>query len=131
MRGQAPASWGNMIAGLEVGEDSEARADAEEARLGPLGPGEIVPLGAAHRTEEDGLAPLADRQRLGRQGLAELVYRSAAHRGLRKGELEGEAPGDGLEDLDGRLDNVRPDSVARNRCDVVILASVSPIEPHM
>src|SRR5215467_3967935 len=73
----------------QVGEEIELLAQAEEATLGPLLLGQVVPLGPAHRAEQDGVAPRAEGEGGGRERLAGGVDGSAADDGGL--ELEGDA----------------------------------------
>ena len=67
------------LRGAQVGEEVQLLADAEEAALRPRLLREVVPLGPAHRAEEDGVGLLAEPEGGVRQGPAGGVDGGAAH----------------------------------------------------
>ena len=112
---------GEDVGWAKVGEDAEARAEAEETLLGPLVGGEGIPLVAADGGEEDGVGGLARGEGLGGQGHAGGVDRGAAHEAL--GEVEGDVPLGADLDEDFLRDghDLGADAVAGEEGDLVVL----------
>jgi hypothetical protein len=77
-------------------------------------------LGAAHRTEENGVARQRQLHHLVGQGGAAAVVGGAADETLFHHEPDAGAFGHNAEDLQGLFDNLRPDPVAGEDRDAIL-----------
>ena len=107
-------------AGTEIGKKPEVLAERQKSTaLGLLVRGEVFPLGAANRSEQDRIALLADAEGLCGKGLAGPVDRRAADEGGGFGQRESEFLLDDPEDLGGLGHDFGSDAVSGEYCDAV------------
>ena len=86
LSGEASTSMGKHVAGRRFAKRSSSLRNPQEPALRALLLRQVVPLGPAHRPEQDGVAPLAEREGRRRQRVARRVDGRAADQ--RRLELE-------------------------------------------
>ena len=101
-----------------VAVDPHADTQPEKPLFGPLGAGNAVPLGAANRTQKDGIGGQAFIQHFLGQRVAVAVDGIAAHGNLGIGKFMAEDFGNPVKNGLGLGYNFRADAVAGNQCDV-------------
>jgi len=115
--------FGQAEAGAKVRKEAEMLAQREErAALGLLVRGEIFPLGAANRTEEDRIGLLADLQRLRRKGLPGTINRRTTDQGRGLLKLKSELFLNDAEDFGGLCHDFGSDAVSGQHCNAIGLA---------
>ena len=114
--------------GAQVREQPERLANAQKPCFGPLAAGQHIPLGAAHRAEQDCVRRLAGIYGLLRQGGPRRVDRAAAQQ--RGGIFHGKAEffGGAAEHPLCLLYNFRPDSVPFEYGDPIFLHLCSSLK---
>ena len=112
--------------GTDVGKEAQLLADAQQSTLRTLAAGEVVPLGAAHSAQQDGIGSLADVDGLLGQAAAGGIDGSAAGQHGLGGEGVAELVAHLAHDLHGLLHDVGADAVAGDHSDIVIHVRVLP-----
>ena len=112
--------------GTDVGKQAQLLADAQQGTLGTLAAGEVVPLGAAHSAQQDGVGGLADVDGLLGQAAAGGVDGSAAGQDGLGGEGVAELLAHLVHDLHGLLHDVGTNAVAGDHSDIIIHVGALP-----
>jgi hypothetical protein len=108
----------------DVREEAQLLAHGQQAALGAVRGVGVVPLGAAHGAQQDGVRRLARLDRVGRERVARLVDGDAPQQCLAVRELVVERGGHGVEHQAGCADDLGADAVAGEGCDLGLHDSV-------
>lgn len=106
--------------GTDVGKQAQLLADAQQSALGTLAAGEIVPLGAADRAQQDGVGILAHVDGLLGQAAASSVDGAAAGQNGGAVESVAELVAHLVHNIDCLGDDIGADAVAGNDRNFII-----------
>ena len=125
LEGAGGSQLGPDLGGAEVGVKAHAGTEAEQAFLGALIAGHPLPLGAAHRTQQDAVGGQALVQLVLRQRVAVLVNGLAAHGSVGIVERMAILFGHLIENTEGLLHDFRAGAIAPDDGNILLHSSVT------